>query len=1281
MKELSLLGNFFDDLRRFNLYPIYWENILGNSETAFQLSMDLIREIRKIQEEAEKLPKKKEEAGHSKVYSSEISSLYELQRRLNYFIELATSQKAKLSNNPFLALLGAAGTGKTHLLCDVAEMQATKRQPVAMLFGEYFQDGRNLWQQIISQLKLGGEIKTKGELLRLLNNAGKESNVRALILIDALNESAPGVWKKHIESLVAEVKNYPYIGIVVSLRSDFRNETLKEEQFELFVEKEHQGFMFREWEAVTKYFKAFSVPLPAVPLLMPEFQNPLFLLLFCKGFYARKKLKNTKEVFRGHEGATYIFENFVESVADQIAGEFNLPPGKNSKGEYIIWDTVIKKIAEEMVGGRKNKDRISESKLYKIVKKAHPGIDSKKLLKSLEKNLLIARIPSYVKGKQRGADYRFPFQKFSDHLLVRYLLNRYLVKNKSPRKIFAKKAAIGKLISNPFNSGIVEALSIQVPERLKGYDLVDVAPWAKEQYHVQEAFINSIIWRKPSRFANDRSGENICLKYINSTIIKTRDGNDKLLNAFLSIAALPNHPFNSSFLHNHLSRFSMPKRDALWSVFLHYQYGQKGAVDRLIEWAWSDSVKTHISDESIMLASVALVWFLTSSNRFLRDRATKALTSLLTGRISVIVQLFELFKGINDIYVLERLYAIAYGCVLRNCDNNKSIEALAEMIYRDVFEHGKPPVHILLRDYARGMIEAALRKGISLNIDLEKVRPPYESQWPDKIPTEEELKKKYYPVDFFNKKSTDRGYLEIWSSVMNFGDFARYVIGTNSNSFEWTSRKLHEEKQPSREEIYNDFINGLSPEQKNLFDKARVSSIIVNLPEIVDQKDKTKEISKDPENNVEEFHDEFKKTLTEEQIKVYDDVIIPYLTSPRQDEYQFDLRIAQRWIFNRVVQLGWDPGLHGEFDHNISYYRADRSANKPERIGKKYQWIAYHEFLAMVSDNFEYRGDRWSNNDKSYEGPWQLYLRDIDPSCVLKEVPNEKPEVLPSLQKWENAINYSKWQRNHSDKQWLKKTDDLILPNRIIEATDDNNVKWLLLEGFISWEEETDPAYQRYQKPTRRWWYIIKSYIVKREDLDKLYDWTKKQHFMGRWMPESHEFYKVFLGEYPWAQSFIFHNAPYYGHDGWVDDARGTKIPVNILISDDEYQSNGSSFDCSTDEAISIKLPAKWLVDEMGLRQLCVDGRFFDKNSNLIAFDPSIFGASSNRVLLANRNELHNFLKSKGYAILWTILGEKNLIGGKYSGGEWIGRLELSGAYILDAKNKIVGFLNNKFVK
>ena len=45
------------------------------------------------------------------------------------------------------------------------------------------------------------------------------------------------------------------------------------------------------------------------------------------------------------------------------------------------------------------------------------------------------------------------------------------------------------------------------------------------------------------------------------------------------------------------------------------------------------------------------------------------------------------------------------------------------------------------------------------------------------------------------------------------------------------------------------------------------------------------------------------------------------------------------------------------------------------------------------------------------------------------------------------------------------------------------------------------------------------------------------------------------------------------------------------------------------------------------------------------------------------------------------LLGEKNMIGGTFYGEKWIGRLEISGAYSFNSKNRIDGSYEIRFTK
>ena len=1292
-KHVVTLIEELGKIKKYNEIPIDWKKINNLSKKANDSAWNFEEKLRELKSEKEKIDKDVDNTRNEiEKINSEIRNIYELQKEIRYFQSFSSSVSSKLSNKPFLFIKGSAGSGKTHLLCDLSEDRIKQSHPTLLLFGEFFSEP-DIWMQISTQLNLGSRYN-KEKILNKLDEIGRKRKTRSLIIIDALNESSPvSFWKNKIEGIRKDVSKYSNIALVVSMRSGFEREIITKTITKNFTFQEHNGFQFKEWEAVNKFFNEFNIPLPEIPLLTPEFQNPLFLLLFCKAFQGRAK-KNTgkknKQIFRGHEGASFIFETYIDKISKSIENYFNIDHGAGKN----IWDTIIEKIAMKMVA--KNVDRISEIELKEIVASSHPKINHSNLINALEKNFLLDKIPrySFEKRQVEGYDYRFPYQKFSDHLIGRFIFKKLRESKQLPKIFFNDDTEIGKFIKETWNRGIIEVLSIQCPEWLNGIEFFEVSP-SIDKATVIETFIESIIWRKPTAFS--KNTKNI-YNFVDKNILTVDYYNNKLLNAFLSVTAVPEHPFNSDFLHKRLSDFSMPERDSWWSVFLHNEFGDQGAIDRLIEWGWSKQNKDNVSDESILLYSTTLTWFLTSSNRYLRDKTTKALVSILTNRLGVILKLLDKFNGINDLYITERLYAVTYGCLLRNNKNKKEIKDIAEWFLNNFFNKKEVLGHILIRDYARGVVECAILNNVLDSSLRPKIIPPYGSVWPKNIPSEEVLREKYYPEKFFKHKTDDRGFLSIWSSVMyDFtkfpGDFGKYVINPNLRYF--TGRKIGSENIV-RKDLFNKFKSSLTKKQLNLFNKIysfygldskRLKVIFSMLDK--DNTINTKEEIDWEKRDVKEKKRKksslliFRKSLSFDDRILFDKKIKPYLSENgviNDPLDRFDTGVAQRWIFNRVVELGWQPKLHKNFDENVNSQQYDRTEHKAERIGKKYQWIALNEFLSLLADNFEFIGDSMYSKPSIYEGAWQINIRDIDPSCILKDyekIENDEAADVPSMDSYQPQYNL--WEKNKSLKYWLK-TKTMPSPKNAIEMTDNKGITWVVLEGFCEWQEKLPPEYEKYKLPTRTLYFMIKSYLVMKKNKDSLFQWCKKQKFFGRWMPESGQFYNIFLGEYPDYPAFIYHNIPYYNHGGWTKNGRGKGTPVKVLVSSDEYLSSGSSVDCSLNDSIKIKLPAKWIVNKMKIGQKYFDGCFYDSHNTLIAFDPSIFIKGVPACLLMRKDKLCSFLKKENCSIIWTISGEKQTIGGNQM-GQPHGYQEISGSYCLNNSNRLVGSISSVFNK
>ena len=83
----------------------------------------------------------------------------------------------------------------------------------------------------------------------------------------------------------------------------------------------------------------------------------------------------------------------------------------------------------------------------------------------------------------------------------------------------------------------------------------------------------------------------------------------------------------------------------------------------------------------------------------------------------------------------------------------------------------------------------------------------------------------------------------------------------------------------------------------------------------------------------------------------------------------------------RALDLGWSKDLHGQAERYFPD-RGDRMGHSVERIGKKYQWIAYNELCGYLIDYHWYFGD-WGDTPTPFDRVDPFDSRDIDPSVWL----------------------------------------------------------------------------------------------------------------------------------------------------------------------------------------------------------------------------------------------------------------------------------------------------------
>ena len=351
-------------------------------------------------------------------------------------------------------------------------------------------------------------------------------------------------------------------------------------------------------------------------------------------------------------------------------------------------------------------------------------------------------------------------------------------------------------------NGIIEAFAILLPEKydLELFELINFffdkntdkrnKEWLEEQTYESftQILLDSLKWRELSNI-NDE-------KIIDWLQKKGRLSIDKWWYTLTELAAIPNHPFNGDRLHRILLKHSMFERDDFWQKYVRWYSGYDSnniafPLQRLIDWAWSSSISYNVDSETARLVAQTLTWVLSSTDIALRDKTTKALVNLLEQQPDALIKILTAFEDIDDLYILDRLYAAAYGCILRT-EKDGSIKAIAQYIYNVIFKNGNPPTHILIRDYARNAIEYGIYKDVGLEVDVELIRPSYNSHI-NYIPlSNEKLDEKYKPKDdngYWEK--SDWGITAILHSMTTeygrgiggYGDFGRYVFQSAISNF------------------------------------------------------------------------------------------------------------------------------------------------------------------------------------------------------------------------------------------------------------------------------------------------------------------------------------------------------------------------------------------------------------------------------------------------------------------------------------------------------------------
>tara|TARA_R110002051_G_scaffold324773_2_gene423645 strand:- start:24841 stop:29403 length:4563 start_codon:yes stop_codon:yes gene_type:complete len=1152
--------------------------------------------------------------------------------------ELGTA-KWTLANHRFCALLGEAGVGKSHLLADVVSDQISQKRPALILLGQQFELG-DPWAQVAQQLGLTHE---RSVLLGALDAAGEACSARTLICIDAINErNGIDIWPQHLGSFFAEAEPYKHLCIVLSCRSTFANRLIPPSfGAEQLGRVYHVGFGGTGGRAARAYLATRGITLPGAPTLTEEFDNPLFLRTCCDFLDASGK----SELPRGMTGVSETFRFYHQAAIAAINSRLRLNPKL--------------KIVEQAFGAFVSEVRRNRSQFLAYTS-AHEILDH--YLPSsgdIEGGLLTNLINEGVLSEeiQAGADptdepieqdvVRFTFERFGDYMIAEAMLDEY-ADRESATNAFSPGGKLHEFVCGEKayrNAGVIEALAVLLPERWQ-VELPDAVQVEGDNlWDVNEAFLTSLKWRQQV-FYSKRSDE------LAAALLPA----DRFLDLRVSISTEPDNEFNANHLDTRLRAFSMPERDTIWSAYLlSCEEGESGPYS-LIEWAWENGFEA-IEPNRARLCAVTLTWFLTTSNRHLRDRATKALATILAPRLRLAADLLRSFSVVDDPYVCDRLLAAAYGAALQNLDPT-NLSNLSHAAYENFFSTGKTTCNESIRDSARSIVLYAQTTGhLASDIDPLNTIPPHAGAEPiEYVPDSviDTYREEYGPGHFHSD--------EIVGSAVNDGDFARYVIDGIADDWAISRIDAKEPQTPSAlfEEWADRFQATASP--------AALKAYEALLKVAKKYADNRPFPQTDEEAEIDKASAEFRDTISSDQWEEFRTRAQPFILGEMfskrervQNPAQFDPSLARRWICKRAHDLGWTQERFGEIDRALGAH--DRNEHRRERIGKKYQWIALHEFVGRVSDTQFYLGSGYSSEpgDEQYESALQTRVRELDPSLLMAKSNRERGRQTEAKKYWWSPIGRPLRSASPEERlNWLLSDRDLYNDASMIAVQSlEADTPWLVLHGSRGFRGEGE--FNGEVSWQRDVWCRIDCVAVKRNDKARLVKSIRGKRLTDPYSIPRLDFSgDYYLGEFPWHPRLA-------GNDDWVAPNRWLAVgaPVRPLVA--RYLCERGNFDYSLDDTVSLEMPAPWLANILGLKLLSgKQPSYVDKCGQKRFFDPSVLEPGPSAAVV-DRTAFLGALSSVDCEPVWIISGEKSVHGSSTHSNAWGGARYHTGVYTIDA--------------
>jgi hypothetical protein len=582
-------------------------------------------------------------------------------------------------------------------------------------------------------------------------------------------------------------------------------------------------------------------------------------------------------------------------------------------------------------------------------------------------------------------------------------------------------------------------------------------------------------------------------------------------------------------------------------------------------------------------------------------------------------------KDSDDPYIIERLYAAAFGAC---CNDPKAgrLSSYSQLVYDAAFASGEPPVALLTRDYALGIIELAEFHGSTgSSVDLNRCYHPFSTEPPQFGLSEGE-------VESIAKASGDE---EIFSSAgSEWGDYGKYSIPGRVRDFLTTP--LSEPAPKSKDELKQACYDEVIADRQDRIDALeayeetrRFSGQMVF--RVIEQKE-DKEAAEKARDEFEELQcalrDELENLLTDsERARLSFD----YFRDGRghEDFEHVSIQQCRWWIVKRSYELGWTKDLFPRDGYGRGYSRHE---NDLERIGKKYQRIALDELQARLADNF-WSIQGWNSGPTLYRHSHHDFRRNLEPTILPNNPCLERDQ--PDIDAWiiEPRIKLPEVPEAEL-LDWPTQYDPAASAVDIVHRHSPDGRDWVVLYDHVhdrnSYEETGRSGHNTRMEEFR----FFQCVLMPNGKADSLARHLQNQQEIDVWSFKPTEYVDgPFIGEAFWRDTW---ESAKFTDDIWKtpDDC-----PIAIPVASYQWESH---LDKTLPDGLSTYLPQRWFAEELELVNRSEDYRSWMRKSGEEVFRVFMSGEDHQSGVVIDADVFDEYLATQELEPVWLFIAERS---------------------------------------